>query len=155
MRIDAISLAHLCRSDARDFPCAHGKKDCGPIGGELEGITVSTGNENGSAPLFFRGGSGGQKIIRLEARRLCILKTACRNKLGQYMELFDQRIVEFAGTLVFRKLFMPIGANLSVSHATSTARGSSSRCSRNSMFAKPTMAPACFRPRLRIVFGRA
>ena len=56
MRIDAISLAHLCRSDARDFPCAHGKKDCGPIGGELEGITVSTGNENGSAPLFFRGG---------------------------------------------------------------------------------------------------
>ncbi len=112
MRIDAISLAHLCRSDARDFPCAHGKKDCGPIGGELEGITVSTGNENGSAPLFFRGGSGGQKIIRLEARRLCILKTACRNKLGQYMELFDQRIVEFAGTLVFRKLFMPIGGNL-------------------------------------------
>ena len=32
----------------------------------------------------------------------------------------------------------------SVSHATSTARGSSSRYSRNSMFAKPTMAPASF-----------
>ena len=80
MRIDAISLAHLCRSDARDFPCAHGKKDCGPIGGELEGITVSTGNENGSAPLFFRGGSGGQKIIRLEARRLCILQGSARRR---------------------------------------------------------------------------
>ena len=51
MRIDSIACPHLCRTDARDFPCAHGKKDCGAIGGELEGITVATGNENGSAPL--------------------------------------------------------------------------------------------------------
>ena len=102
MRIDAISLAHLCRSDARDFPCAHGKKDCGPIGGELEGITVSTGNENGSAPAFFRGGGGGQKIIRLEARRLRILKAACNKKLGTH-ELLDQRIVEFAGHFGIQK----------------------------------------------------
>ena len=112
MRINAVSLAHLYWSDSRHLAPAHGKKNGDTFGSELKGIAVAAGNESFAASLLFSGGSGGQKIIRLEARRLRVLKAACRNKLGQYMQLFDQRIVEFAATLVIRKLLMPIGGNL-------------------------------------------
>ncbi|RPI44855.1 MAG: hypothetical protein EHM67_03225, partial [Hyphomicrobiaceae bacterium] len=39
-------------------------------------------------------------------------KAACPNKLGQVIELFEQRIVELSTTLISRKLFMSIGGNL-------------------------------------------
>ena len=91
-------------------PAAHGKKDCGAIGGELEGVTVSTGNENGSAPLFFGGGCGSEKVISLEARRLRILKAAAPTT--RHIELLEQRIVELATTLITKKLLMPIGRNI-------------------------------------------
>ena len=109
MRINAVSLAHFYWPDPRHFAPTHGKKNSDTFGSELKGIAVAAGNESFAASLLFRGGSGGQKIIRLEARHLRVLKAACPNKLGQNIELFEQRIVELSTTLISRKLFMPIG----------------------------------------------
>jgi hypothetical protein len=51
-------------------------------------------NEDGAAALFFRCGSGGEKIIRLEAGRFHILKAAGGNKFRQHIKLLKQGIVE-------------------------------------------------------------
>ena len=51
--------------------------DGGAVRGKLERVAVAARNEHGTAALFFLWGSGGEKIIRLEARRFCILEAAC------------------------------------------------------------------------------
>ena len=112
MRINTVSFAHLYWPDPCQLAPAHGKKNRDAVGSKLKGIAVAAGNESFATSLLFGGGCGGQKIIRLEARRFRIQKAACRNELGQNIELFEQRIVEFAATLISRKLFMPIGGNL-------------------------------------------
>ena len=59
--------------------------------------------------LFFFRRSGGEKIIRLEARRFRILKTAGGNKFRQHLKLLDHGVIELTATLVSRKFLMPIG----------------------------------------------
>jgi hypothetical protein len=88
------------------------KKNGDTFGSELKGIAVAAGNESFATSLLFSGGSGAQKIIRLEAGRLRVLKAACPNKLGQNIEPFEQSIVELSPTLISQKRFMPIGGNL-------------------------------------------
>ena len=99
------------------------------VGGEgrLERIAIAASNEDDTPGLLFLSGSGGEEIIRLEARLFRILKATGGNEFRQRLELLDHGVVEFATTLIGRKLLMPIGWTFNVSHATSTARGCSSR----------------------------
>ena len=72
-RIDAIARADFGRIDPRHLAGADGIEDGGAIGGKLEGITVAARNENGAAALFFRCGSGGEKIVSLVEAKLIVL----------------------------------------------------------------------------------
>src|SRR5262245_13467827 len=107
-RIDAISRANLSGADMRNFACADGIKDGGVVRGELERIAVAARNNDTTAALLFRCGGGCKKIIRLEAGRLQILKSACGNTLRQHIELLEQVVVKFTAALVSGKFLMPV-----------------------------------------------
>jgi hypothetical protein len=79
---------------------------------ELECIAVAARNEDSTAALLFRCGSGREKIIRLEARRFRILKSAGGNKFRQHIELLEQGVVKFAAALVSWKFLMPVGGHV-------------------------------------------
>src|SRR5215467_733256 len=110
--IDAIPCANLSGADPRDFACAEGIKDCGVVRCELERVAVATRNEDSTPTLLFRRGGGREKIIRLKARRLRILKSAGGNKLRQHVKLLEQRVVKFATALISWKFLMPVGRDL-------------------------------------------
>jgi hypothetical protein len=98
--IDAISGANLGGADTRHLACADGIKDAGMVRGQLERIAIAARNENSATALFFRCGGGREKIIRLKARRLRILKSAGGNKFRQHIELLEQGVVKFTAALV-------------------------------------------------------
>lgn len=52
------------------------------------------------------------KIIRLEARRLRILKSASSDEFWDPVQLLKQRLVEIASTLVGGKFLMPVGRDV-------------------------------------------
>ena len=110
--IDAIPRANLGGADACHLARADGVKDGDMVRGELERIAVAARNEDSTAALLFRCGCGREKIIRLEARRFCILKSAGGNKFRQHIELLEQRVVKFAPALVSGKLLMPVSGDV-------------------------------------------
>ena len=68
--------------------------------------------EDTTAAFLFRCGSGREKIIRLEARRFRVLKSAGGNKFRQHIELLEQGVVKFAAALVSWKFLMPVGGDV-------------------------------------------
>ena len=72
-------------------------------------VAVTARDEDSAATLLFFSGSSGEKVIRLEAWRVRILKAAGGYELRQHLELLKQSVVEFASALVSRKFLMPIG----------------------------------------------
>ncbi len=68
--------------------------------------------EDTTAAFLFRCGSGREKIIRLEARRFGVLKSAGGNKFRQHIELLEQGVVKFAAALVSWKFLMPVGGDV-------------------------------------------
>jgi hypothetical protein len=76
--------------------------------GELKRVAVAARNEDSAPSPFFFCGSGGEKIIRLEARRLRVLKAACGNKVREHLKLFNHGVVELSSALVSRKVLMPV-----------------------------------------------
>ena len=110
-RIDAIPRANLGGTDTRHLAGTDGIEDGGAVGGKLERVAVAARDEDSAPAPFFFGGSGGEKIIRLEARRFRILKAAGSNKFRQHLKLLKQRVVEFASALVCGKFLMPVGGD--------------------------------------------
>lgn len=78
---------------------------------KLERVAVAARNEDGAAPLFFGCGSGGEKIICLEAWRFRILKAAGGHEIRQDFKLLKHGVVEFASALVSRKFLMSVGSD--------------------------------------------
>ena len=81
--IDAISRPNLVWTYARHLARADWIENGGAVGSKLETVAVAARNENRAAALFFFGGSSGEKIICLEARRFRILKAACGDNSGR------------------------------------------------------------------------
>jgi len=82
--IDAIARTNFSGADTCHFTSADGIENGGPVRGELERVTVTTGYEDGAAALFFFCGSSGEEIIRFISRRLRVLKAAggrCQSKI--------------------------------------------------------------------------
>ena len=111
-RIDAVARADLSRTDPRQFTPSDGVKDGGAIRGELKRVTVPARNEDSAAAFFLRLRRRGKKIIRLEARRLRILKSASSDEFWDAVQLLKQRLVEIASTLVGGKFLMPVGRDV-------------------------------------------
>ena len=124
---DAISRANLGGTDACHLAGTNGIKNGGAVRGELEGVAVAARNENSAAALFFFCGSGGEKIIGLEACALSHSESRRRLQILAAIQLLKQGVVEFATALVGRKLLVSVGRNLQRVPPTSTARGCSSR----------------------------
>ena len=80
--------------------------------GELKGVTVPAPNEDSATAFFLRLRRRGKKIIRLEARRLRILKSASSDEFWDPVQLLKQRLVEIASTLVGGKFLMPVGRDV-------------------------------------------
>ena len=78
----------------------------------LVNVAVTARDKNRAAELFLLRGSGGKKIIRLEARHLRIVKAAGGNEFRQHQKLLEQGIVEFPSALISRKFLMPVGGDL-------------------------------------------
>ena len=81
------------------------------VRGKLESVAVATCNEDSTATLLFRSGSGRKKIIRFEARCFRILESAGGNKFRQHIELLEQGVVKFAAALVSWKFLVPISGD--------------------------------------------
>jgi hypothetical protein len=78
----------------------------------LKGVTVPAPNEDSATAFFLRLRRRGKKIIRLEARRLRILKSASSDEFWHPVQLLKQRLVEIASTLVGGKFLMPVGRDV-------------------------------------------
>ena len=107
--IDAIARAYLIGTDARHLASTNWIEDSGAVRGELECVAVAARDEDSAAALLFFRGSGGEKIIRLEACRLSILKAAGGYKFWQHIELFKDGVIEFTPALIVRQLLMSVG----------------------------------------------
>ena len=110
--IDAIPRTNLGGTNTRDLASADGVEDAGAIGGKLKCVTVPARNEDSAPSPFFFGGSGGEKIIRLEARRFRILEAAGGNNFRQHLKLLEQGIVKLASALIGGEFLMPIGGDV-------------------------------------------
>ena len=91
--IDAISRPNLVWTCARHLARADGVEDDGAIGGKLKCVAVAARDEDGAPSPFFFCGSGGEKIVCLEAWRFRILKAAGSDKFRQDLKLLDQSVV--------------------------------------------------------------
>src|SRR5262249_20651414 len=72
-------------------------------------VAVAAGNERGAAGRLLGGGRRGKKIVGFVTTRLGVGETARRGKLGQYLELLDQLVVELPAALVIGEQLLAIG----------------------------------------------
>jgi hypothetical protein len=79
LRIDAISLPHLFRPDARDFAAPRRVEDRCALRGELKGISIAARHQRGPASPLLSSNRGGEKVIRLEAWGSSVCKPAGSN----------------------------------------------------------------------------
>ncbi len=83
-------------------------------------------DQRSAAAALLGGDRGGEEIIGLVARRLCVGEAAGGHEFRQRIELLEQSVVELAPALIGRKpLRADRWARSSVSQPTSTARGRS------------------------------
>src|SRR5262249_38540419 len=105
----AVALAHLARTDTHEPRAAHGIKNRGARGRELETVAVAARDERRAAAPLLPGGRRGDEIVGLVARPLAVGETAGGHQLGDNAQLLGQRMVELAPALVRLECLRAVG----------------------------------------------
>ena len=78
----------------------------------MKQIPIAARHQRGAVSAFFGGGSGGEKVVRLEPWGFGVCKPTCGDEFGQYIELLDQLIIKLPPGLVSGKQFMALRRRL-------------------------------------------
>ena len=154
--LDAVALAHLRRADAGDLAhAARGLEDGHGRGGQLERVAVGGRDERLPAAGRLGVGGGSQKVVRLVSGPFGDGEAEGRHQLGQERQLLEQLRVELAPRLVGVEGLVPVGRHLERVPGYENGARLLGLPQADSMFAKPTSAPAGRRSARRIDFGSA
>jgi hypothetical protein len=129
--LDPIALAHLGGADAGHLAGPDRLQDRGEGGGELVGVPVAAGHDHRPAAPLLAGHGGGQKVIRLEPRRLGVREATGLNQGRQYRKLLHKFGVDDAPGLIARKQPLAVIWRVERVPGDETARGASPSCRRS------------------------